>query len=620
MIQYSRSKENIGALRIYTHRHGRSAIYNYQKRRKEMYLEKINSPADVKKLSTEEMKKLAQEMRDALIFKLSRHGGHCGPNLGFAEATIALHYVFNSPTDKMVFDVSHQTYCHKMLTGRKDGFLYEEHFDDISGYSNPYESEHDFFTIGHTSTSISLALGLAKARDLKHETGNVIAVIGDGSLSGGEALEALDYAGEFDGNLIVIINDNDMSIAENHGGMYKNLKALRESNGKADTNLFTAMGLDYVFVKDGNDIDSLIATFRQVKDSTRPVAVHIVTEKGKGLSFAEKNKEDWHWHMPFDVETGKAKYNYDGEDYGDITAKMLLEKMKKDESVCVLTSGTPTVSGFWKGRRDEAGRQFIDVGIAEENAAAMASGIAAGGGKPFYGVYSTFIQRTYDQISQDICINNSPVAISVFAGSVYGMSDVTHLGLYDIPMLSNIPNLVYLAPATKEEYLSMLDWAIEQKEHPVAVRVPGGPVISDGKEVKNNWSDLNKYEVTKNGSKIAVIALGTFYQLGEKAAKAIEEKAGITPTVINPHFISGIDKETLENLKKNHDIVITLEDGILDGGFGEKIARFYGNSSVKTLCFGLAKKFYDRYDVNELMREAHLTPGQIADDATALLK
>ena len=585
-----------------------------------MYLEKINSPADVKKLSTEEMKKLAQEMRDALIFKLSRHGGHCGPNLGFAEATIALHYVFNSPTDKMVFDVSHQTYCHKMLTGRKDGFLYEEHFDDISGYSNPYESEHDFFTIGHTSTSISLALGLAKARDLKHETGNVIAVIGDGSLSGGEALEALDYAGEFDGNLIVIINDNDMSIAENHGGMYKNLKALRESNGKADTNLFTAMGLDYVFVKDGNDIDSLIAAFRQVKDSTRPVAVHIVTEKGKGLSFAEKNKEDWHWHMPFDVETGKAKYNYDGEDYGDLTAKMLLEKMKKDESVCVLTSGTPTVSGFWKGRRDEAGRQFIDVGIAEENAAAMASGIAAGGGKPFYGVYSSFIQRTYDQISQDICINNSPVAISVFAGSVYGMSDVTHLGLYDIPMLSNIPNLVYLAPATKEEYLSMLDWAIEQKEHPVAVRVPGGPVISDGKYLKNNWADLNKYEVTKNGSKIAVIALGTFYQLGEKAAKAIEEKAGITPTVINPHFISGIDKETLENLKKNHDIVITLEDGILDGGFGEKIARFYGNSSVKTLCFGLAKKFYDRYDVNELMREAHLTPGQISDDATALLK
>ena len=585
-----------------------------------MYLEKINSPSDIKKLSVDEMKKLTQEMRDALIFKLSRHGGHCGPNLGFAEATVALHYVFDSPVDKIVFDVSHQTYCHKMLTGRKDGFLYEEHFDDISGYSNPAESEHDFFVIGHTSTSVSLALGLAKARDLKHESGNVIAVIGDGSLSGGEALEAIDYAGEFDGNLIIIINDNDMSIAENHGGMYKNLKALRDGNGKTDTNLFTAMGLDYVFVKDGNDIESLIATFSKVKDSKRPIAVHIVTEKGKGLSFAEENKEDWHWHMPFDVETGKTKYNYDGEDYGDLTAKMLLEKMKKDESVCVLTSGTPTVGGFWKGRRDEAGRQFIDVGIAEENAAAMASGIAAGGGKPLYTVYSTFIQRTYDQISQDICINNSPVAISVFAGSVYGMSDVTHLGLYDIPMLSNIPNLVYLAPATKEEYLSMLDWAIEQNKYPVAVRVPGGAVISDGKEVKSDWSDINKYEITKSGSRIAVIALGAFYQLGEKAAKLIEEKTDTAPTLISPHYITGIDKDMLEDLKKNHDVVITLEDGILEGGFGEKIARFYGSSDVKTLCFGLEKKFYDRYDVNELMHKAHLTPEQIAEDTIALLK
>ena len=585
-----------------------------------MYLEKINSPADVKKLSTEEMKKLAQEMRNALIFKLSRHGGHCGPNLGFVEATIALHYVFDSPADKMVFDVSHQTYCHKMLTGRKDGFLYEEHFDDISGYSNPHESEHDFFTIGHTSTSVSLALGLAKARDLKHESGNVIAVIGDGSLSGGEALEALDYAGEFDGNLIVVINDNDMSIAENHGGMYKNLKALREGNGKADTNLFTAMGLDYVFVKDGNDIDSLIAAFKQVKDSKRPVALHIVTEKGKGLSYAEQNKESWHWCMPFDPETGKPKFSFDGEDYGEITGNMLLEKIKNDESVCVLTSGTPAVGGFWESRRKEAGKQFIDVGIAEENAAAMASGIATGGGKPVYTVYSTFVQRTYDQISQDICINNSPVAISVFAGSVYGMNDVTHLGLYDIPMLSNIPNLVYLAPSTKEEYISMLDWAIEQNEHPVAVRVPGGAVISDGRKVNNDWSDLNKYEITKSGSKIAVIALGAFYGLGEKAAKLIEEKTGVAPTLIAPHYITGIDKEMLEALKKDHDVVITLEDGILEGGFGEKIARFYGSSDIKTKCFGFDKKFYDRYDANELMREAHLTPELIAEDAIALLK
>ena len=584
-----------------------------------MYLEKINSPSDIKKLSVDEMKKLTQEMRDALIFKLSRHGGHCGPNLGFAEATVALHYVFDSPVDKIVFDVSHQTYCHKMLTGRKDGFLYEEHFDDISGYSNPAESEHDFFVIGHTSTSVSLALGLAKARDLKHESGNVIAVIGDGSLSGGEALEAIDYAGEFDGNLIVIINDNDMSIAENHGGMYKNLKALRDGNGKAGTNLFTAMGLDYVFVKDGNDIESLIAAFSKVKDSKRPVAVHIVTEKGKGLSFAEENKEDWHWHMPFDVETGKAKYNYDGEDYGDLTAKMLLEKMKKDESVCVLTSGTPTVGGFRKGRRDEAGRQFIDVGIAEENAAAMASGIAAGGGKPLYTVYSTFIQRTYDQLAQDLCVNGNPATILTFSASIYGMNDVTHLGIYDIPMMANIPGLVYLAPTTKEEYLAMLDWSIAQTKHPVAIRVPGGAFVSDGKAVTKDFSKLNKYEITKQGSKVAIIGLGSFYGLGVDAAKALKEATSIEATIINPYYITGLDEAMLKDLKANHEVVITLEDGILDGGFGEKIARFYGASDMKVLNFGIKKEFLDRYDVNDVLKDNHLTVEQIVDDVKKCL-
>ena len=583
-------------------------------------LDRVNSPKDLKKLNDKELEVLCEDIRELLINTVSKTGGHLASNLGVVELTVAMHKVFNSPVDQIVFDVGHQCYTHKILTGRKDKFETLRTEGGISGFTRPVESEHDIFSSGHSSTSISAAVGLARAKQIKGEKGKVVAVIGDGSMTGGMAFEALNNAGMLHKNMIVVLNDNEMSIAENHGGMYKNLKALREGNGKADTNLFTAMGLDYVFVKDGNNIESLIAAFSKVKDSKRPVAVHIVTEKGKGLSFAEENKEDWHWHMPFDVETGKAKYNYDGEDYGDLTAKMLLEKMKKDESVCVLTSGTPTVGGFWKGRRDEAGRQFIDVGIAEENAAAMASGIAAGGGKPLYTVYSTFIQRTYDQISQDICINNSPVAISVFAGSVYGMSDVTHLGLYDIPMLSNIPNLVYLAPATKEEYLSMLDWAIEQNKYPVAVRVPGGAVISDGKEVKSDWSDINKYEITKSGSRIAVIALGTFYQLGEKAAKLIEEKTGTAPTLISPHYITGIDKDMLEDLKKNHDVVITLEDGILEGGFGEKIARFYGSSDVKTLCFGLEKKFYDRYDVNELMHKAHLTPEQIAEDTIALLK
>ena len=583
-----------------------------------MYLEKINSPADVKKLGTDELKALASEMRNALIFRLSKHGGHCGPNLGMVEATIALHYVFDSPKDKIVYDVSHQSYCHKMLTGRKDAYLYEEHFDDVSGYSNPDESEHDFFTVGHTSTSISLASGLAKARDLKGEDGNVIAVIGDGSLSGGEALEGLDFAGEMDSNFIIVINDNDMSIAENHGGMYKNLKLLRDTDGKAECNLFKAMGLDYVYVGDGNDITSLISAFESVKDSKKPVAVHIVTEKGMGYAPAEANKEQWHWCMPFDPETGKPSFSFDGEDYGTITGKLIMDKIKSDNKVCAITSATPAVFGFSADKRKEAGKQFIDVGIAEEQAVALASGIAANGGKPFYGVYSTFIQRTYDQLSQDLCINNNPAAIAVFAASVYGMNDVTHLGIYDIPMISNIPNMVYIAPYTKEEYIAALDWAIEQNEHPVAVRVPAA-VVSDGKKVTKDFGKLNKYEVAEKGSKVAVIALGSFYGMGEKAARLIEEKTGTKPTLINPFYITGIDTELLDSLKSNHSLVITLEDGILDGGFGEKIARYYGGTDVKVLNFGLKKEFLDRYNVEDVLKENHLTPEQIAEDAAAVL-
>lgn len=583
-----------------------------------MYLEKINSPADVKKLGTDELKALASEMRNALIFRLSKHGGHCGPNLGMVEATIALHYVFDSPKDKIVYDVSHQSYCHKMLTGRKDAYLYEGHFDDISGYSNPDESEHDFFTVGHTSTSVSLASGLAKARDLKGEDGNVIAVIGDGSLSGGEALEGLDFAGEMDSNFIIVINDNDMSIAENHGGMYKNLKLLRDTDGKAECNLFKAMGLDYVYVGDGNDITSLISAFESVKDSKKPVAVHIVTEKGMGYAPAEANKEQWHWCMPFDPETGKPSFSFDGEDYGTITGKLIMDKIKSDNKVCAITSATPAVFGFSADKRKEAGKQFIDVGIAEEQAVALASGIAANGGKPFYGVYSTFIQRTYDQLSQDLCINNSPAAIAVFAASVYGMNDVTHLGIYDIPMISNIPNMVYIAPYTKEEYIAALDWAIKQNEHPVAVRVPAA-VVSDGKKVTKDFGKLNKYEVAEKGSKVAVIALGSFYGMGEKAARLIEEKTGTKPTLINPFYITGIDTELLDSLKSDHSLVITLEDGILDGGFGEKIARYYGGTDVKVLNFGLKKEFLDRYNVEDILKENHLTPEQIAEDAAAVL-
>lgn len=577
-----------------------------------MYIEKINGPEDVKKLNIEEMTALAEEMRHALLKRASIHGGHFGPNFGMVEAIIALHYVFESPKDKMVFDVSHQTYPHKMLTGRKDAYLYEEHYDDVTGYSCPQESEHDHFTVGHTSTSVSLACGLAKARDLRGESANVIAIIGDGSLSGGEALEGMDFAAELDSNMIIVVNDNDMSIAENHGGLYSNLKLLRETNGQAECNLFKAMGLDYVYVDHGNDLRELIGAFKQVKDSKKPVVVHINTLKGKGYKPAEEHKEEWHWHLPFDIETGKSHFP-EVEDYSSVTCEYLIEKMKKDPTVVAITSGTPTILGFTQEKRKQAGRQFVDVGIAEETAVALASGIAKGGGKPVYGVYSSFIQRTYDQISQDLCIDGNPATIVVYTGSVFGMTDVTHLGLQDIPMLSNIPGLVYLAPTTKEEYLSMLDWSVEQKEMPVAIKLPGGDMILDGREVKKDWSQLNTYEVTEKGSKIALIGLGTFYFLALQTAEMLEKK-GIHATVINPYYITGLDKGLLEKLKADHDTVVTLEDGILNGGFGEKIARFYGSSDMKVYNYGLKKEFLDRYDVNEVLKENHLTAEQIVND------
>ncbi len=579
-----------------------------------MYIEKIHGPEDVKKIQIEELPKLAQEMRDALLVRASKHGGHFGPNFGMVEATIALHYVFESPKDKIVYDVSHQSYPHKMLTGRKDAYLFKEHYDDVSGYSNPNESEHDFFTVGHTSTSVSLAAGLAKARDLNGEDGNVIAVIGDGSLSGGEALEGLDYAAELGGNFIIVVNDNDMSIAENHGGLYQNLALLRKTNGQAECNLFKAMGLDYVYVDKGNDVADLIAAFQSIKDSKKPVVVHINTLKGKGYAPAEQHKEQWHFSGPFDIKTGEPLMGDMGENYSSVTCEYLLKKMKEDPAVVAITSGTPTVMGFTEDKRKEAGRQFVDVGIAEETAVALASGIAANGGKPFYGVYSTFVQRTFDQIAQDVCINKSPITMVTYWGSVYGMNDVTHLGFQDIPMMANIPNLVYLAPTTKEEYLAMLDWCMDQTEYPVAIKLPGGAMISDGAEVTKDFSKLNKYEVTERGSKVAILGLGTFYGLAKETAALLKKKADITATVINPYYITGLDEELLTELKKDHDVVITIEDGILDGGFGEKIARFYGASDMKVLNYGLKKEFLDRYQVDEVLKANHLTSAQITED------
>ena len=585
-----------------------------------MYIEQINSPKDLKQLTTEQMTVLAGEIRQALLNRLSACGGHIGPNLGMVEATIALHFVFDSPKDKLVFDVSHQCYTHKILTGRKEAFLDPAKYASVSGYTNPYESEHDFFTIGHTSTSVSLACGLAKARDLKRDSENVIAVIGDGSLSGGEAYEGLSNAAEMGTNLIIVVNDNDMSIAENHGGLYGNLRQLRESKGEAPCNFFKSLGLDYLYVDEGNDISALIAAFRQVKDASHPVVVHIHTQKGKGYAFAEQNREKYHWGGPFNLQTGEPKNRSTAEDYGDLTGRFLLEEMAKDPTLVAISSGTPTVLGFTPERRQQAGRQFVDVGIAEEHAVALASGIAANGGHPVYGVYSTFIQRCYDQLSQDLCINNNPAVIAVFAGTVNGMNDVTHLGFFDIPLIANIPNMVYLAPTCKEEYFAMMRWAIQQREHPVAVRVPGVVVESRQEPFDTDYSMLNRYRVTQQGRRVAILALGSFYGLGEAVRTKLEVDAGLQATLINPRYITGLDTDLLESLKTDHQIVVTLEDGVLDGGFGEKIARYYGDSAMRVLNFGLRKEFADRYVAAELMRANRLTDTQIVKDILSSLQ
>ena len=568
-------------------------------------------------MTKDELKVLAGDVREALLSRLTRIGGHIGPNFGIVEVTIALHYVFNSPKDKFVFDVSHQCYPHKIITGRKFGFLDLDRYSEVSGYTNQDESEHDFFKIGHTSTSVSLATGLVKARDLRGAKENIIAIIGDGSLSGGEAFEGLNMASEIGTNMIIVANDNDMSIAENHGGLYKNLRELRESNGQSQNNYFKSLGLDYVYVDKGNDLDALIEVFEKVKDTDHPIVVHVHTQKGKGLPYAEKDKETWHYGMPFDPKTGESKVNYSGGLSND-TAEFLMDKMEKDPTIAVVTSGTPTVLGFTKDRRDKFSKQFIDVGIAEEQAVAMISGMAKNGGKPIYGVFSTFIQRTYDQLSQDLAINNNPATILIFGGGLGGMNDVTHLCWFDIPLVSNIPNIVFLAPTSKEEYFAMLDWSIEYKGHSVVIRVPS-QLSEDTGNVQKDFSDLNKYLVTEKGKEVAILGLGNFYKLGKEVRELLKE-SGIDATLINPRYASGLDETLLNELKAEHKLAVTLEDGVIDGGFGEKIARFYGTSDMKVLNYGIRKEFTDRVASDVAFKNNRLTKEQIVKDILRVVK
>ena len=595
-----------------------------------MYIEKIQSPADLKGMDIKTLNAVADETRRAVLNRVSKHGGHVGPNLGFVEATVALHYVFNAPEDKFVFDVSHQCYPHKVLTGRAAGFLGNvDDMNAISGYSSPAECpEYDNFEVGHTSTSISLATGLQKARDVKGTKENIIAVIGDGSLSGGEAFEGLDEASELGTGIIIVVNDNEMSIAENHGGIYKNLRALRESNGKCEHNWFKAWGFEYKYLEQGNDIEKLIEVFRSVKDTDRPTVVHIHTEKGHGYAPAVQDKEAWHWGMPFNLEDGSRPVkNADGtmpevkpcETYQQLFSDWMLGEMKKDNTLIAVTAGTPTAAGFTADKRKEAGSQHLDMGIAEEQAVAMISGMAKGGLRPVWTVYSTFIQRTYDQIAQDLCINSNPAVINVVGGGVNSMNDITHICLFDIPMLCSIPGLIYLAPATCEEYFAMMRWAVRQDKKPIAIRMPSNGVVHTTEPVDADYSYESKYKVMHEGSKVAVIAAGSFYQKGENVVRLLAGK-GIDATLVNPRYLNEVDADTLEALKMNHKLVVTLEDGCKDGGYGERIAAYYGTSDMKVLVCGVKKGLYDRYDVEQLLEDNRLLDEQIVSDVVDIVK
>ncbi len=585
-----------------------------------MYLEQIHSPSDIKGYTPAQRCALAAEMRAALITRASSVGGHIGPNLGVIEATIALHTVFDAPTDKIIYDVSHQCYPHKMLTGRADAYLDPAHYGEVSGFTNTEESPYDHFNIGHTSTSISLATGLAKARDLAGRRENVIAFIGDGALSGGEALEGLNVAGEMRSNLIIILNDNDWSISENHGGMYEMLRRLRETNGTAADNLFRAMGLDYRYVADGNDTEALIAAFAAVKDSQKPIVIHIHTQKGKGLSFAEDDPEDWHRHAPFHTESGAVKHPSAPDPCLAATVDFVLAEAKRNPNFVYLSAGIVGGIGLTPAERAALGAQYVDVGIAEEHAVAMASGLARGGARPVFGTYSTFYQRTYDQMAQDVCINRSPAVFLVTGASLYRSTDVTHLGFYDISIFSHVPNLVFLAPTSIEEHLAVLRWAIAQTEHPVMIRTPLGGYAESPYPVRADYSALHRSIVVTEGAEVALIGVGNFAALATAAAEELA-RDGIHATVVNPLYLSGLDEALLTRLKEKHRLIVTVEDGILDGGFGEKIAAFYGaDRDVEVKSYGLPKAFFNRYDPAALARAHHLTAPQIAADLRVMIR
>lgn len=547
------------------------------------YLPDINSPQDLKALRPPQLVELCQEIRQDLIERVTRTGGHIGSNLGLVEATVALHYVFDSPTDRFVFDVSHQSYVHKMLTGRYHAFMQ----GTCSGYTNPQESDHDSFMVGHTSTAVSLAVGLAKGRQVMGGTERIVAVLGDGSLSGGEAYEGLSNAATIAGNLIILFNDNEMSIAENHGGIYRGLAALRRTGGQSEPNLFHALGLDYMYVEEGNDVMALIRALQSVRDIDHPIVVHIHTHKGLGLEWADSEQERSHWIPPAGTQPPAEPT------VTEQVAAQLLRRVQNGENLVVLNAANPGAVGFPPAKRQAMGDRFVDVGICEEHAVAMASGIAKRGAKAVWLVLSSFVQRTYDQLLQDLALNGTHAVVVVLGGGMT-KSDPTHAGLYDISMIGNIPGLTCLAPCSQEAVQSALNWALDEATGPVVIRAEA--------DLPHRKTEAIGWQALRRGGKVALLGLGGMTTVAKSASDALM-KADIISTVVACDCYSGVDESMLDELlDEGVTLFVTLENGILAGGFGEKVAAYLADKDCKVLLRGAPKAFVDRRTREEQLR------------------
>lgn len=631
-------------------------------------LSSIHTPADVHALSAQQLRDLCLEIRATLLDYGKKHGGHIGSNLGVVELTVALHRVFDSPRDRFIFDVSHQSYVHKMLTGRAEAYLDQSRFDEVTGFTNPLESEHDSFVLGHTGTSISLACGLAKTRDMQRGAagestiGNVIAIIGDGSLSSAIAFEGLNNAAEQGGNLIIIVNDNEMSIAEDFGGMYGQLAKLRTSNGMAELNLFKAFGLDYRYVEQGNDVDALVEVLNEVKDIDHPIVVHIHTTKGLGFNDETEadNGSDGcnqtnpqphagqceanHWQDP-EASLGKPpdarKY------YGEMAMASLERRFDNEPGLVVISPATPGSNGITRDFRERAGAHYVDTGITEEHAAAFAAGIARAGGRPVLATSATFFQRTFDQLQQELALNHVPATLLIFGAGISG-ADNTHSGTFDMTMFANVPDVTCLAPASGEQMLDMLAWATGPSEHGVvAIRMPGEQILALERAADMAFDPLQRaeehdpavniagacpfvrYQIVQPGRDVAILGLGNTMPLAAEITSALaendEEHAAITATLVDALQYSTMDAELLAMLADGHRLVVTLEDGQLEGGWGEKVTAFYANSSntkashVRVLNFGAAKEFTDRVPLGELNERYGLTSETIVSRIRGIL-